>query len=410
MNKHNKHANVLQSIGDWEMTDDEIEVAIKLADKSGDGNIDYNEFIAFVFGESEPARQKAEAGTGPVASTSQAGLTDIKDAVGVDQSDLSFVQQQHYTAQEYAAPDHIASSASMQPLWHDSSGLPGTSHNQTASAHSTAPWLAGQAANTMPGAQTDDWAAARTQDTSTMDTSQYTAAQPHVLYENQLFQPEATSTMHAAAPELLDQQQQQQQQQETTQSSHQNDTQHDQQDSTKAPSLASDVRHEQPVSQNMMQQDLATEPSRTSSWHAEAQALHAHAQAAAVGGPEQQQQQMDCDLLDQHCIDIPDAQAPLDHQESYEAETSHSADLRQQAANYSAETPLQANVPHRLPQPHALAATSLSAAPLPRGKRPAALPKHPAAPNQLRPRHLPALSSAQLSAGINRSKKPQERK
>lgn len=47
----------MQNIAEWEMTDDDIEVAIKLADKSGDGRIDYDEFIAFVFGDDEPVQR-----------------------------------------------------------------------------------------------------------------------------------------------------------------------------------------------------------------------------------------------------------------------------------------------------------------------------------------------------------------
>ena len=52
------------------MTDDDIEVAIKLADKSGDGRIDYDEFIAFVFGGDEPGYQR-QTSTKPVLTEQQ---------------------------------------------------------------------------------------------------------------------------------------------------------------------------------------------------------------------------------------------------------------------------------------------------------------------------------------------------
>lgn len=58
LTSHQLPACLVQNIAEWEMTDDDIEVAIKLADKSGDGRIDYDEFIAFVFGGDEPGYQQ----------------------------------------------------------------------------------------------------------------------------------------------------------------------------------------------------------------------------------------------------------------------------------------------------------------------------------------------------------------
>lgn len=63
---------LLQNIAEWEMTDQDIEVAIKLADKSGDGRIDYDEFIAFVFGEDEPVQRLQHTGTNSVHPEPQA--------------------------------------------------------------------------------------------------------------------------------------------------------------------------------------------------------------------------------------------------------------------------------------------------------------------------------------------------
>ena len=59
-------ASLVQNIAEWEMTDDDIEVAIKLADKSGDGRIDYDEFIAFVFGDDEPVQRLQQTGTNSI--------------------------------------------------------------------------------------------------------------------------------------------------------------------------------------------------------------------------------------------------------------------------------------------------------------------------------------------------------
>ena len=64
---------LLQNIAEWEMTDDEIEVAIKLADESGDGQIDYDEFIAFVFGEAESVQRLQPTGAQPAPQQAHAG-------------------------------------------------------------------------------------------------------------------------------------------------------------------------------------------------------------------------------------------------------------------------------------------------------------------------------------------------
>ena len=199
------------------MTDDDIEVAIKLADKSGDGRIDYDEFIAFVFGDNEPVQRLQQPGTNtlvPEADTAQLPAAPSQAAAPPAATGLS---DSLHTQQ--AAADMVQQSAEEVMLSHGS--WPGREAQPSAQeAPVVQPFFSASdqmQAVTLSARQqslTDAWVAAQAADVASA------AAQPAEptfqacqVYDNELYQegenapraPQARAARHVPLWELEDQ-------------------------------------------------------------------------------------------------------------------------------------------------------------------------------------------------------------
>ena len=175
------------------MTDVDIEVAIKLADKSGDGRIDYDEFIAFVFGDDEPGYQQQ---------------TTIKSVLPEQQP----LQLQAAPAQAAAAEADMLPSAtvdappnSAERLTMSSNSWPKAQEELPAS-QATAPQPPSSGLDSMQAAVlavrqqslTDAWVAAHAADMAPADPAE-AMSQAGTTYDNALYQEEVPSAPHAGA-------------------------------------------------------------------------------------------------------------------------------------------------------------------------------------------------------------------
>ena len=187
------HTCYVQNIAEWEMTDDDIEVAIKLADKSGDGRIDYDEFIAFVFGEDEPA-QRLQTNTNQVLPEQQP------------------LEMQAAPFQAAAAgADMLPSAATGAPekpaetLTVSSNSWPATQEtppaDQLPEVQLPTSGLDSMQAAVLSARQqslTDAWVAAQAADITPANPAEATL-QAGIVYDNALYQDDAPSAPHAGA-------------------------------------------------------------------------------------------------------------------------------------------------------------------------------------------------------------------
>lgn len=442
------------------MTDDEIEIAIKLADKSGDGIIDYDEFIAFVFGDNGTAQRKQQTGANAsqaAVSTAHAELTEVKTSDWVDPSMPAPVQQHD---QVHQAPMQSSPAAF---------AVSGVTDMQTDAAGAALPWLVVDAAPEASNADTNDWVTAQTHGTAM--PSELSGAP--VVYDNALYQTEATSRPHTATAQpgrqfkqqtQLQQQQQQWQQQQQQQQPQQwqqqlephaveysPEVQHIRSDAADAATLSTSEGVEYagsqgtPVLAKQWEQESApslryAQQTQASPWQAsdapELSRMDNHSLASAeadqgqsAAGPDlaaplhsyqqpprelelmptiQQQQQQQQQLLQQPVIQegsiwpTDDAYGQLGDQSHLQSqlgapeaqlvgESTHHVKHQGAGAVQAQEQGADAGqAPAKLP-------------PLPMGKKPGTLPKHPIPPAPPK-RMLPGLSSSQLSAGVNRAK------
>lgn len=182
------------------MTDDDIEVAIKLADKSGDGRIDYDEFIAFVFGGDEPGYQR-QTSTKPV----------LTEQPSQQPSQVPF--------QLPAAPAQAAAAGADTPPPAETDALQNPAETLTMSSNSwplaqeelppdqlPAPQLPPSGLDAMQAAVlaarqqslTDAWVAAHAADLTPANPAE-AAPQASTVYDNELYQEEAPSAPQAGA-------------------------------------------------------------------------------------------------------------------------------------------------------------------------------------------------------------------
>lgn len=213
----------MQNIAEWEMTDEDIEVAIKLADKSGDGRIDYDEFIAFVFGNDEPIQRSQHTGTNSVHPEPQAPQTQPAPshthAQGVQLS-ADGTQMPADTAQIPANHPQVSGGAFQLPMdavqmpaepsqvpgdsWYDGDPAPST---RQASQHQHQMPFSASALQTdgpiMPlhqHSRTDHWVASQAE-AMTQPTGIQPASQAGCVYDNELYQAEASGRSQAEAAE-----------------------------------------------------------------------------------------------------------------------------------------------------------------------------------------------------------------
>lgn len=409
----------LQSIGDWEMTDDEIDIAIKLADKSGDGIIDYDEFIAFVFGDNDTAQPQPGADSAqPVASTSHAELTEVKTSDWVDPNAQQSAQPNSHVSHEPTA----SSSAHPLPPWLAGDDM---AQVQKATASSAPPWLAANAGPDTSNAETDDWVTAQAHDTAM--PSNASTVQPHSLYDNAVYQPkESDQPEPASAEHVLQQRQHQQQQTQWQQQLLQPDAdteQHnnpseagfaaaDVSDRSSAPDLLASTAHEerqaylpgtqQAYSSDRQHADEVEGPFLDSHTTPPADsAEREHAASSQLSAPTYEQQ------LQHPQLDYPgswlEADGPAEQSDSFmPVQTDAHEAIQQQGEGVSQ---LQADDDHAAQvQAAAPAKPPSRLPPLPKGRKPGTLPKHPLPSSASNKRQLPGLSTSQLSAGVNRAK------
>ena len=410
----------VQSIGDWEMTDDEIEIAIKLADKSGDGIIDYDEFIAFVFGGNEPAQRKPQAGavpSQPVASTLQAELTEVRTSNWPDTHAPRPVQQ-------HSDPDPTTSSASAVPPW--------LTDTQTAAESGNPPWLTPPAA---ASASTDHRGAAQSHDMA-MPPEPNIMQQPDILIDNALYQDQHSSRPQSAFAEHSGQPQWQQQllqphthaelpetagmqyrgpeaagiatssSPDDAASLWQQEPHADQQwEADPCPSVRH-ARHAQDSPwQSAAEAETGSSPVRDALSAQDAADTHVSApwfsrQQLTEGEVSPQQQLQPEFALSFQTADTAQEQAHAQPQLQQSA-----TEAMQQPLEAAPQLPVQADDGSQIQLQAVAPPTKLP--PLPQGRKPGTLPKRPIAPAPTKPRQLPGLSSSQLSAGVNRSKKQQ---
>ena len=186
-------ACLVQNIAEWEMTDDDIEVAIKLADKSGDGRIDYDEFIAFVFGGDEPVYQQQ---------------ISIKSVLPEQQP----LQVQAAPAQAAAAEADMLPSATVDAPHNPAETLTMSNNSwpkaqeELPASQPPAPQPPFSGLHSMQAAVlavrqqslTDAWVAAHAADPPPADPAEATS-QAGTTYDNALYQEEAPSAPHAGA-------------------------------------------------------------------------------------------------------------------------------------------------------------------------------------------------------------------
>lgn len=414
----------VQSIGDWEMTDDEIEIAIKLADKSGDGIIDYDEFIAFVFGKNESAQQKPQVGavsSQPVASTSQAELTEVKTSNWPDTHAPRPVQQ-HSNPE----PDPTTSSASTVPPW--------LADTQTAAASVNPSWLTAPA---VADAEADHWDAAQSHDMA-MPPEPSIMQQPDIVIDNALYQDQHSSRPQSAFAEHSGQPQWQQKLLQPHTHAELPGTAGMQYTGPEAAGVATSSNLEdtagpwqqEPHSDQQWGADPA--PSVRHARHAQDSPWQTAAEEETGSSPVMDALQAQ-DVADTHVsalwfsrqqltegeVALPLQQqlqpgfAPSFQTADTAQEQAHAEPQLQQSATEAMQQPLEAAL--QLPvqadygsqiQLQAMAPPN-KLPPLPQGRKPGTLPKHPIALAPTKRRQLPGLSSSQLSAGVNRSKKQQ---
>jgi hypothetical protein len=213
----------MQNIAEWEMTDDDIEVAIKLADKSGDGRIDYDEFIAFVFGNDEPIQRSQHTGTNSVHPEPQAPQIQLAPAhthaQGLQVS-ADATQMPADTAQMPANDPQVSEGAFQLPTdaaqmpaepsqvpgdsWYD--GDPAPSTRQVPQHQHQLPFSASALQTDGPNlslhqqSMTDHWVASQAE-AMTQRTGIQPASQAGYVYNNDLYQAEASGRSQAEAAE-----------------------------------------------------------------------------------------------------------------------------------------------------------------------------------------------------------------
>ena len=220
----------MQNIAEWEMTDEDIEVAIKLADKSGDGRIDYDEFIAFVFGNDEPIQRSQHTGTSSVHPEPQAPQTQLAHtyAQGLQQS-ADGTQMLADTAQIPANHPQVSGGAFQLPAepsrvpgdmdavqmpaepsqvpgdsWYD--GDPAPSTRQAPQNQHQLPFSATAVQTDGPNlslhqhSRTDHWVASQAE-AMTHPAGTQPASQAGCVYDNDLYQAEASGRSQAEGAE-----------------------------------------------------------------------------------------------------------------------------------------------------------------------------------------------------------------
>lgn len=196
----------VQNIAEWEMTDDDIEVAIKLADKSGDGRIDYDEFIAFVFGGDEPGYQR-QTSTKPVLTEQQPSQLPSQLPTAPAQAAA--------VAADMPPPAETDAQHPAETLTMSSNSWP-QAQEELPPNQLPAPQLPSSGLDSMQAAVlaarqqslTDAWVAAHTADLTPTDltpadltpaNSAEAAPQAGTVYDNELYQEEAPSAPQAGA-------------------------------------------------------------------------------------------------------------------------------------------------------------------------------------------------------------------
>ena len=211
----------MQNIAEWEMTDEDIEVAIKLADKSGDGRIDYDEFIAFVFGNDEPIQRSQNTGTNSVHPEPQAPQIQLAPshthAQGLQVS-ADGTQMPADAAQMPADDPQVSGGAFQLPAyavqmpaepsqmpghsWYDGDPVPSIrqapQHHLPFSASASASQTDGPSLSLHQHSRTDHWVASQAEAT-TQPTGIQPASQPGCVYNNELYQAEASGRSQAEA-------------------------------------------------------------------------------------------------------------------------------------------------------------------------------------------------------------------
>ncbi len=208
----------MQNIAEWEMTDEDVEVAIKLADKSGDGRIDYDEFIAFVFGNDEPVQRSQQTGTNSVRPQPQAPQAQLAPshthAQGLQLS-ADGAQMPADTAQIPANHPQVSGSpfqevpmdAVQMPAepsqvpdhsWHD--GDPAPSTRQAPQYQQQQPLSDGPKQSLYQHSRTDHWVASQAE-AMTQPTGIHPPSQAGCVYDNELYQAEASGRSQAEAAE-----------------------------------------------------------------------------------------------------------------------------------------------------------------------------------------------------------------
>ena len=213
----------MQNIAEWEMTDEDIEVAIKLADKSGDGRIDYDEFIAFVFGNDEPIQRSQHSGTNSVHPEPQAPQTQLAPshthAQGLQLS-ADGTQMPADTAQIPANHPQVSGGAFQLPTdavqmpaepsqvpgdsWCD--GDPAPSTRQAPQHQHQLPFSASALQTEEPNlslhqqSMTEHWVASQAE-AMTQCSGVQPASQAGCVYDNDLYQADASGRSQAEAAE-----------------------------------------------------------------------------------------------------------------------------------------------------------------------------------------------------------------
>ncbi len=213
----------MQNIAEWEMTDEDIEVAIKLADKSGDGRIDYDEFIAFVFGNDEPIQRSQHTGANSVHPDPQAPQTQLAPshthAHGLQLS-ADGTQMPADTAQIPANHPQVSGGAFQLPMdavqmpeepsqapgdsWYDGDPAPSTrqapQHQHQLPFSASAFQTDGANQSLHQHSMTDNWVASQAE-AMTQPTGIQPASQTGCVYDNDLYQAEASGRSQAEAAE-----------------------------------------------------------------------------------------------------------------------------------------------------------------------------------------------------------------
>ena len=183
--------SLVQNIAEWEMTDDDIEVAIKLADKSGDGRIDYDEFIAFVFGDDEPVQRLQQTGTNSVVPEPGAAQLQAvpSQAAAAAQADMLPLYPAATDAAERQAEAQTLSSNSWPGV-----EQPPAAYQQPEADLAICPADPVQAAVLSARQQslTDAWVAAQAAEaTQASSEPAETSSQAGAVYDNALYQDDA---------------------------------------------------------------------------------------------------------------------------------------------------------------------------------------------------------------------------